>query len=135
MKQLDSYFEKHKDKGILILRIFLGSRLLFGVVDNVLSWRSMIEFSEFLASFHFPIPVMSAVMSVYAQFICAFMILTGFHVRIASIFMILNFLIALTFVHFANGDSIEQMTPAFAMLFGSMTLLFTGAGRKFSISE
>lgn len=95
----------------------------------------MIEFSEFLASFNFPIPVISAVLSVYAQLVCALMILAGIKIRIASIFMILNFLVALMFVHFANGDSIEQMTPAFAMLFGSMTLLFTGAGRKFSISE
>jgi len=41
----------------------------------------------------------------------------------------INFLIALIFVHFRIPDSVEEMTPALAMFFGCLTLFFTGAGR------
>lgn len=128
MKKIDSYFDSHKGIGILILRIFIGVRLFYGVIDNVIRRSQLMEFSEFLAAFGFPFPIISAVVSVYSQLICALMILSGYQIRIASSLMVMNFLVALTFVHIASGDSIEQMTPALTMLFGSLTLLFTGNG-------
>jgi putative oxidoreductase len=130
MDKIDRYFESHKGIGVLILRIFIGARLFYGVIDNVICWDQMIEFLEFLAAFNFPFPIISAVVSVYLQLICALMILTGYQIRIASILMVFNFIVALAFVHIAHDDSIEQMTPALAMFFGSLTLLFTGRGIK-----
>ena len=120
--------------GIFFLRLFVGLRLLYGVIDNVFSWEQMIEFSHFLEQNSFPVPLVSAITSVYAQFICGLMILLGFKIRITSVIMIFNFLIALIFFHIKIGDSIEGMTPALAMLFGSLTFLFTGS-QKFSIDE
>ncbi len=113
--------------GLLLLRIFVGLRLIYGVVDNVISWDKMLEFSAFLDATGFPIPTISAVISVYAQLICGLFILIGFMIRPASLIMIVNFLIALLMAH--TNDTIEGMTPALAMLFGSACLFFTGAGR------
>ncbi|MBX2877588.1 MAG: DoxX family protein [Saprospiraceae bacterium] len=113
--------------GILLLRIFLGSRLLYGVVDNILSWERMLEFSAFLEQHHFPWPTFSAVHSVYIQAICALLVLIGYQTRIAALLLGINFLIALFMVHLPAGDTVEGMTPALAMLFASLTLLFTGA--------
>lgn len=129
LQRIESFFGKNKSVGILLLRIFIGLRLLYGVLDNVLSWERMLEFSEFLRQNNFPWPVFCAVLSVYVQLFGAIFILIGFKIRLASFFLILNFLVALLFVHIRANDTIEGMTPALAMLFGCLTFLFTGAGK------
>lgn len=121
------WLERNKDLGIFFLRVFIGLRLIYGVADNVLSWEHMKAFEAFLAANNFPFPLGSAVLSVYAQLICGLMILTGFHIRVASLFMVINFMIALLMVH--RSDTIEGMTPALAMLFSCLLFLFYGAGK------
>lgn len=118
--------------GLLILRLFLSLRLIYGVIDNILRWERMKEFATFLENNGFPIPTTSAVISVYAQFICGLLILAGFKTRIASAIIALNFIVALIMVH--RSDSIEGMTPALAMLVGALTLFFTGPG-KYSVEK
>ena len=126
------FFRKNKDAGILLFRLFIGARLLYGVLDNVFSWSRMQEFVEFLQLFHFPMPSVLAVVSVYAQAIAGIFILLGSKIRWASLLIILNFLVALLVVH--RRDSFEQITPALSMLFGSLLFLFTGAG-KYSLDR
>lgn len=132
MDKLNQWLISNKDLGILFLRLFVGLRLFYGVIDNVLSWDRMMEFSEFLHGQGFPLPLVSAVVSVYAQFICSIFILIGYKIRFASFIMIANFLVALWMVH--RNDTVEGMTPPLAMLFGSLTFLFAGAG-KFSFGK
>ncbi|GJM30686.1 MAG: hypothetical protein DHS20C17_33210 [Cyclobacteriaceae bacterium] len=134
IQSLNNFLNTNKAVGILLLRIFIGTRLLYGVLDNVLSWERMIEFSEFLQINQFPVPIISAVTSVYIQFIGGLFILLGFRIRVASFLLTINFLIALMAVHIPSNDTVEGMTPALAMLFGCLTLLFTG-GEKYSLEE
>ena len=129
MLKFEKFLDQHKDFGILLLRLFVGSRLLYGVLDNVFSWERMKEFADFLGANAFPYPVFSAVISVYVQFIGAILILIGYRLRIATVPLIINFMVALTAFHLRVNDTIEVMTPALAMLFGCLTLLFTGAGK------
>jgi putative oxidoreductase len=124
------WFDNHKDLGVLFLRIFVGLRLIYGVIDNIFSWEKMIEFSQFLKNFGFPLPLFSAALSVDCQLIAGMMILIGFRIRLAPIVMIINFIVALVMVH--SNDTIEGMTPALAMLFCSVLFLFQGSG-KYSI--
>ncbi|MEQ8470754.1 MAG: DoxX family protein [Marinoscillum sp.] len=126
MTKIENFLDANKPVGILLLRVFIGSRLFYGVIDNILSWERMIEFSNFLAANNFPFPIISAVTSVYVQFFGALSILIGFKLRVASFLLALNFMVALIFVHLRASDTIEGMTPALAMLFGCLTLLFTG---------
>ena len=121
------WLDQNKDVGVLLLRAFVGLRLIYGVTDNVISWEHMKAFEGFLAANSFPLPLISAVLSVYAQLICGLMILIGFHIRIAAFIMVINFLIALVMVH--RTDTVEGMTPALAMLFSSLLFLFYGAGK------
>lgn len=120
-------FNQNKDIGVLLLRLFIGIRLIYGVIDNVISWEKMKEFEGFLAQFSFPFPIASAVVSVYAQLIAGLMILVGWKIRWAAILMIINFLVAIFMVH--RTQTFEQMTPALAMLFSSLLFLFYGAGK------
>lgn len=133
------YLKSNWGIGILLLRIFIGLRIIYGVIDNLIDWERMLEFSSFLEAHKFPIPIVSAFTSVVVQFICGLFVLLGFCIRVASIILVINFIIAIIFVHLKTGDSIEGMTPALAMLFGALTFIFTGAGsisldKKFSIN-
>lgn len=132
LTRFNRWLQLKHDWGIFFLRLFIGLRLFYGVIDNILNWDRMKEFSEFLQAQGFPFPLIAAVVSVYAQFICALLILIGYKIRLASFLMVFNFTIAIIMVH--HADSIEEMTPALAMLFGSITFLFTGAG-KISIEK
>ena len=128
-EKIVSYLDSKKHVGIFLLRIFVSTRLLYGVIDNILSWERMIEFSDFMQKNDFPFPTISAIISVYVQFICAILILIGYKIRFASFLLVINFMVALIFVHIRAHDTIEGMTPALAMLFGCLTFIFTGADK------
>lgn len=124
---LETYFSARKHWGILLLRFFVGGRLFYGVIDNIVSWQDMIKFSEFLEQNGFPTPMISAIASVYIQFFGSILIILGYKIRWASIILAINFLVALIFFHLRIGDTVEGMTAALAMFFGCLTFIFTGA--------
>lgn len=93
----------------IFIKVAIGFHLIYGTKDNVFSWDRMLEFSDFLTSFGFPIPIVSAVVSVYAQFLCGRLFIVGYKVRIVAAIMVANFIIALAMVHIA--DSYPQMFP------------------------
>ena len=68
-QKIERFLDANKHVGILLLRIFIGCRLIYGVIDNIFSWERMIEFSNFLEANNFPSPIISAVTSVYVQFL------------------------------------------------------------------
>jgi putative oxidoreductase len=120
-------FKKNKDIGIFLFRLFIGFRLLYGVVDNIVVWGRMLEFESFLQVHQLPYPRLAAIISVYAQAISGLLIIIGYKIRWAAILMIINFTVALLVIHW--GQSIEEMTPALAMFFAAVLFLFVGAGR------
>ena len=132
MNHFFKWFDSRKDVGVLLLRLFVGVRLIYGVIDNVISWEHMIRFRDFLEQFNFPLPLVSAVVSVYAQLLAGLMFIVGWKIRWAAILMIINFLVALVMVHW--GEKLESMTPALAILFISILFLFQGAG-KYSLDN
>lgn len=122
-----SWFDRNRDWGIFLLRLFIGFRLIYGVLDNVINWEHMIKFRDFLKDFHFPFPMICAVASVYLQLLAGIMIVLGLRIRYAASLMIINFVVALVMVH--RHDSVEAMTPPLAILFCCLLFLFQGAGR------
>ncbi|MCZ2845693.1 MAG: DoxX family protein [Candidatus Bathyarchaeota archaeon] len=115
--------------GLIFLRLFIGFRVIYGVTDNILSWKKMLEFSVFLQEFKFPFPLWCAIISVYLQFFSAWLIILGTKFRFGSAILSFNFLVAIIFVHLPLKDSIEAMTPALAILVCSATLFLTGPGK------
>jgi putative oxidoreductase len=122
-----TWFHKNSDIGVLLLRLFTGIRLLYGVLDNVVSWSHMLKFRDFLQQFQFPFPLLSAILSVYCQLLAGILFVVGFKIRMAAILMIVNFLVAVCVVHW--GQPLEAMTPPLFILFVSILFLFQGAGR------
>lgn len=119
--------KKNKDIGILLFRFFIGLRLLYGVLDNIFSQARMQEFATFLKIHHFPYPAIAAQVSVYAQALAGVLIIVGLKIRWAAVLMVINFTLAIVMVHW--GQTVEEMTPALAMLFAAVLFLFIGAGR------
>ena len=124
---MSQFFDNHSIYAPFLLRIFLAFHLIKGVLDNILSWERMIEFAEFLKIHHFPIPLVSAVLSVSIQFISAVLVLIGFKTRWVSAVLMIHFLIAILMVHI--GDSYQNVFPALVMVAFSLFLLLNGAGK------
>jgi putative oxidoreductase len=127
MNAFFSWLNHNQSIGIFILRLFVGLRLIYGVIDNILSWDRMLEFEGFLTKVGFPFPLVCAVVSVYAQFVAGVLYIIGWKIRYAALLMIFNFSVAWIMVD--RFGSIEQMTPALSMLFCSVLFLFIGAGK------
>lgn len=120
------WFEERREFGAVFVRVLIGFHLMWGTQDNVFSFARMVEFRDFLAQTGFPVPMFSAYLSAYAQFVCGILFMIGLAVRPAAVVMIGNFLIALLMVH--TGDTWSGAFPALMMLSGSLFLLFNGAG-------
>lgn len=112
----------------LILRVPVGLHLIHGTMDNVFSWARMLEFRDFLAEHGFPLPLVCALVSVAAQFICGFLFIVGYRTRAAAAVMVCNFLVAIFAVHVAHGHPYPATFPAIFMLAASLSLLVSGPG-------
>ena len=115
----------NKGFGIFLLRLFIGLRLIYGTIDNVFDWDRMLEFKSFLASQNLPLPLASAVISVYAQLVCGILFIIGWKIRWAGVIMMFNFMVA-SVIEMPNG--IEAMTPALAIFFSSLLFVLEGPG-------
>lgn len=119
--------EKYRDYGAFVIRLIFSYHLIRGVIDNIVSWERMEEFAAFLNNFNFPFPIVSAILSVYLQFISAVLVLIGFKTRWVSAVLLIHFLIAILMVHI--GDSYQNVFPALVMVVFSLFLLLNGAGK------
>lgn len=127
MKQINEFLEKHNAYGAFFIRLIIGFHLIYGTQDNIFSWSRMLEFQDFLQAFGFPLPLVSAVVSVYTQFFCGILIILGAYIRFAAVLMIFNFLVAILAVHL--GDTYPNTFPALMMFCAALFFLLNGAGK------
>jgi putative oxidoreductase len=126
-KTLDHILAPYHGYGNLLLRLLIGWRLIDGTQDNVFSWHKMLEFRDFLVAQNVGLPLVAAIVSVYAQFIGGALYILGAYIRWAAVVMIINFIAALVIVHL--GTSFQDSFQALTMLVGSTFFLLAGAGR------
>jgi putative oxidoreductase len=122
-----AFLEKYEGYGALLLRLVVGSFLVYGTQDNVFSYRQMKEFEHFLAARGVPLPLLAAFVSAYAQFVCGILFVVGAATRAAAAVMVVNFVAALCIAHL--GDSFRGMLPALMMLASACFFLLHGAGK------
>jgi putative oxidoreductase len=115
------------DAAVLVLRLFLSTVLVYGVLDNIVSPARMAEFERFLAHHHFPLPAVAARLSVYAQLVAGVLLGLGLFTRAAALLMVFNFLVALGMVHWGLPFA-ENIAPL-AMLTGCISVALSGPGR------
>ncbi len=120
------FFERRREYGAVFVRLVVGFILVYGTQDNVFSNERMIEFRDFLAARHVPLPLVAAHVSAYAQFVCGLLYVLGLFVRPAALVMVINFVAALVIAHL--DAPLDAARLALCMLFSSLFLLFNGAG-------
>jgi putative oxidoreductase len=118
---------RFSDLALLALRLLVGSFLVWGVQDNVLSSARMQEFVRFCADAGFPMPALMAPLSVYAQLIGGAFLVVGFLTRMAAIVMSVHFIIAVVMVHL--GQDFRSQWPALILVFTCAYFATRGAGR------
>jgi putative oxidoreductase len=118
------------DFTLLLLRLFVGLFLVWGVWDNVSSAARMQEFAEFLAQHGFKSPSLMAPLSVYLQLAIGLGFVLGLFTRWAGIFCAVHFAIAIAMVDRHGG--MRGVFPSGCLVFIGLYLATYGAGR-FSI--
>lgn len=116
-------FSRFADEAVLLLRLYLGGFLIWGVWDNVASSARMAEFQAFLAGLNCPLPAVAAPVSVYAQLLVGVLLIPGLFTRWAGLLLAANFAVAVVLL--ATG--LEAPAEAVAReIFGPMMCVLTG---------
>ena len=118
-----------KGIALLLVRIAFGFRLIYGTYDNIISWERMLEFEQFLQANGFPFPLVCAIVSVYLQFIAGLSWILGFKVRLMSLLMIFNFLVAIIAVHLVHQDTYLNTSAAIHLVVIAILLYLIGPGK------
>ncbi len=118
------------DFSLLLLRLFVGLFLVWGVWDNISSAARMQEYAEFLAQHGFSSPRLMAPLSVYLQLAIGLGFVLGLFTRWAGIFCAIHFAVAIAMVDRHGG--MRGVFPSGCLVFIGLYLATYGAGR-FSI--
>ena len=94
---------RHTDIAVLLLRLYLGGFLIWGVWDNITSAERMAEFAGFLTAIGSPLPELAAPVSVGAQFLVGVLLIPGVLTRWAGMLLAVNFLVAVALIGTSEG--------------------------------
>ncbi len=117
-----------RDLGLLLLRVGLAGSLVYAH-----GWGKLMRLLDGSMRFADPIglgPGPSLGLAVFAEFLCALLVLLGLAGRLATVPVVILFVVAYFVVH--GGDPFGEKEKALLFLVGFLALLFTGPGR-FSI--
>ena len=119
--------QRFSDFALLLLRVFVGLFLIWGVWDNITEPARMQEFVEFLRKHHFTSPDLLAPASVYAQLVIGVGFILGLFTRWAGILCVINFVIAIVMVDRFGG--LRAAFPSGCLIAIGLYLATHGAGR------
>ena len=117
-----------RDLGLLVMRVGFAGSLIYGH-----GLGKLLEFAERSSRFADPLGIgspASLALVVFAELFCALALAFGFMGRLATIPLIINFLVIFFIQH--GGDPFNKSEKAFLFLVAFVALLATGPGR-FSI--
>lgn len=117
---------RFSDLALLFLRLVVGSFLIYGVWDNIISGERMAEFVGFLTKFGFAAPGFMAPLSVWAQFLCGVAFILGIGSRWAGLICAFNFVVAIVMVDHHQG--IRGSFPSAALVGIGLFLATYGPG-------
>ncbi|MGD8605493.1 MAG: DoxX family protein [Candidatus Zixiibacteriota bacterium] len=111
--------------GLLVLRVGIGSFMLFGH-----GWAKLSNFADYATKFADPYgfgATASLVLAIFAEFFCSIAIVFGFLTRLATIPLIITMATAAFIIHGADPFGRQELALMYLVVF--LTLLVTGAGR------
>ena len=119
--------QRFSDVALLLLRVFVGLFLVWGVWDNITDSARMQEFASFLAKHGFPGPGILAPVSVYLQLAVGLGFVLGLFTRWAGILCVIVFVVAIAMVDRHGG--MRGIFPSGCLVAIGLYLATHGAGR------
>jgi putative oxidoreductase len=119
--------QRFGDFALLLMRVFVGLFLIWGVWDNIVSSERMQEFVAFLTKYGFPSPKILAPLSVYVQFAVGLGFVLGLFTRWAGILCAITFIVAIAMVDKEGG--MRGIFPSGCLVVIGLYLATHGAGR------
>jgi len=113
------------DIGILILRLSIGSMMLFSH-----GWSKMMNYSNIAAKFPDPIgvgPQISLGLAIFSEFFCSIAIILGIKTRWSSFPLLVTMLVAVLIVHADDPWAKQEFGLLYAAAY--LSLMFFGSGR------
>ena len=110
--------------GLLVLRVYFGGMMLASH-----GWPKLMSFSEKAAMFPDPLGVgneLSLVLAIFAEVVCAALIILGLFTRFATIPLIITMVVAAFVIH-ANDPFFKQEFPLTFMA-GYVAIFLSGSG-------
>ena len=123
-----SLYLQNTDFGLLLFRLIIGGLMLTHGIPKLLTFFGSEEIV-----FADPIGLGETVtftFAVFAEFVCAMLIILGWVTRFASIPLIITMAVAAIIVHWTDGFGRQELPLLY--MGGFLLLFFTGAG-KFSL--
>src|SRR5205809_3078804 len=90
--------QKFSDLALLLMRVFVGLYLVWGVWEHVSSAEHMKEYVQFLGDHGFPSPLLLAPVSVYLQLAIGIAFVLGLFTRWAGLLCAIHFGVAIAMV-------------------------------------
>jgi putative oxidoreductase len=128
IKKLHSSTLWNVDFAGLVLRVFMG-----GFMAYAHGWGKFVRWDEIKLDFATPFgmpDMLSAGLTVFAEFFCGILVAIGLFTRFAAIPVIITMAVAAFVIH--GGDPLEDREGALTYLAAFTTILFLGSG-KFSL--
>jgi putative oxidoreductase len=119
--------QRFSDFALLLLRVFVGLFLIWGVWDNITDSARMKEFAAFLAKNDFPSPEILAPVAVYLQLLVGLGFVLGLFTRWAGIVCAVVFVVAIVMVDRHGG--MRGIFPSGCLVLIGLYLATHGAGR------
>ncbi|HEY6123936.1 MAG TPA: DoxX family protein [Steroidobacteraceae bacterium] len=119
--------QRFSDFTLLLMRLFVGLFLIWGVWDNITDSARMQEFVAFLTKHDFAAPKILAPVSVYLQFAIGLGFVLGLFTRWAGIACVVVFVVAIVMVDRFGG--MRGIFPSGCLVAIGLYLATYGAGR------
>ncbi|WP_341837455.1 DoxX family protein [Chitinophaga pollutisoli] len=119
---------KYSNAGISLSLLLL--RLLFGGLIMTHGWPKLVNFSTYAQKFADPFGLgktASLGLTIFAEFFCGALVLVGLLTRVATIPLIICFLVIVFMIH--AQDPLHDKEVAIMFLTGFVTLLIAGPGK------
>lgn len=116
--------------GLLFLRVYMGGMMLV-----VHGWPKLLNFSQYSEQFYdflgLGAPV-SLGLAIFAEVVCAFMVVVGLFTRFATVPLMITMLVAAFVIH--GQDPFQKQEFALMYFAGYFAIFLSGSG-KFSVQN
>ncbi|WP_185731492.1 DoxX family protein [Larkinella rosea] len=130
MKSIFTTLNRFRPYAPFLLRLAFGYQLIDAAGHTALHpTEGITAYGNWLKDLGFPLPLVSATFSAYAEFLGGILMIIGLWTRWAAFFLLINFVFAVLIGHVAINDTYKNALPAINLLAMSVFLLLNGPGK------